>query len=141
YVLESPYRDLYQAVRNRTTMYLPPILDRLAYAGLVVVGPMILTQADHIAPINCIADIPASVPVLLLSGSKDKRALPSEAQALCDRIGGHGRLALFEGAGHGSLIRDDPKRYGEVLTPWLRDVVRKRVSKRPLGINEKASKK
>jgi alpha-beta hydrolase superfamily lysophospholipase len=141
YVLESPYRDLYQAVRNRTTMYLPPILDRLAYTGLVVVGPLILSQADCIAPINCIADIPASVPVLLLSGTKDKRALPSEAQALCDRIAGHSRLALFEGSGHGSLIRDDPQRYSEVLTPWLRDVVCKANGEPPLGSNEKASKK
>jgi pimeloyl-ACP methyl ester carboxylesterase len=122
YVLESPYRDLHQAVRNRTALHLPPGLDRLAYAGVVLVGPLVLADADRISPIDHVADIPPSVPVLFLSGTKDERALPSEAQALCDRIAGHARLVLFEGAGHGCLIRADPTRYAEAVAPLLREV-------------------
>jgi len=119
YVLESPYQSLYQALRNRTAMYLPPLLDRIAYAGAVLAGPLVLPEADRIVPIDHVAGIPPSVPVLFLSGTKDDRAHPSEAQALCDRIAGHARLVLFEGAGHGCLIRADPQRYAEAVTPLL----------------------
>jgi hypothetical protein len=54
------------------------------------------------------------------SGTRDERARPSEAQALCDRIASHARLVLFEGAGHGCLIRADPRRYAEAVAPLLR---------------------
>jgi pimeloyl-ACP methyl ester carboxylesterase len=122
YVLESPYRDLHQAVRNRTALFLPPVLDRVAYAGLVLVGPWVLPELGRIAPIDHVAGIPASVPVLFLSGTKDERARPWEAQALCDRLAGHARLVLVEGAGHGCLIRDDPRCYAEAVIPFLRGV-------------------
>jgi pimeloyl-ACP methyl ester carboxylesterase len=121
YVLESPYRDLHQAVRNRTALYLPPVLEHIAYAGVALVGPLVLPEADRIAPIDHVGGIPPSVPVLFLSGTRDERARPSEAQALCDRIAGHARLVLFEGAGHGCLIREDRRRYAQAVAPLLRE--------------------
>jgi pimeloyl-ACP methyl ester carboxylesterase len=126
YILESPYRDLHQAVRNRTALYLPPVLDRIAYAGVVLVGPLVLPEANRIAPVDHVQGIPPSVPVLFLSGTKDDRAFPSEAQELRDRIAGHARLVLFEGAGHGCLIRADPPRYAEAVAPLLREVAARR---------------
>jgi pimeloyl-ACP methyl ester carboxylesterase len=122
YVLESPYRDLHQALRNRTVLYLPPILDHIAYTGVSLVGPLVLPEVNRIAPIDHVTDIPPSVPVLFLSGTKDDRALPSEARELCDRIADHARLVLFEGAGHGHFIRTDPQRYAEAVAPLLREV-------------------
>jgi pimeloyl-ACP methyl ester carboxylesterase len=101
------------------------VLDQIAYAGVAVAGPLILPQANRIAPINHVHAIPPSVPVLFLSGTKDERACPSEAQALCDRVAGHARLALFAGAGHGHLIREDKRRYGEVVTPLIREIALK----------------
>ncbi len=124
YILESPYRDLHQAIRNRTALYLPPVLDRVAFTGAILVGPLVLSEAERIAPIDHVEGIPASVPVLFLSGTKDDRALSSEAEELCDRISGHGRLVLFEGAGHGCLVRSDRARYAEAVTPMLRAVAR-----------------
>ncbi len=35
YILDSPFRDLKLAVRNRTENALPPLLDRIAYMGLL----------------------------------------------------------------------------------------------------------
>jgi alpha-beta hydrolase superfamily lysophospholipase len=125
YMLESPYRDLHRAVRNRTALYLPPILDRVAYAGVALTGPWILPDADRIAPIDHVDDIPHSVPVVFLSGTMDKRACPCEAQEMCDRIAGHARLALFEGADHGCLVRADQIRFAEVVAPLLREVADK----------------
>jgi alpha-beta hydrolase superfamily lysophospholipase len=121
YVLESPYRDLHRAVRNRTALYLPPVLDRIAYAGVAIMARLILPEADRISPMDHVGDIPASVPVLFLSGTSDERACSSEAQELCDRIAEHSRLVLFDGAGHGSLILADERRYGEVVTQLLDD--------------------
>lgn len=122
YVLESPYRDLHQAVRNRTAQYLPPVLDHIAYTGVVLVGPLVLPEADRIAPIDHVEGIPPSVPVLFLSGAKDVRARPVEAQALCDRIAGHARLVLFDAAGHENLIRADRRCYEAVVAPLLHRV-------------------
>jgi alpha-beta hydrolase superfamily lysophospholipase len=130
YVLESPYRDLHRAVRNRTALYLPPVLDHIAYTGVVIVGPAILPDADRISPIDHVGDIPPSVPVLFLSGTRDERACSSEAQEMCDRIAGHSRLVLFEGAGHGSLIRADPQRFGDAVTPLLREAAVQRSKER-----------
>jgi pimeloyl-ACP methyl ester carboxylesterase len=121
YILESPYRDLHRAVRNRTSLYLPPVLDYIAYAGVALVGPLILPDANCISPIDHVGDIPRSVPVLFLSGTRDERASSSEARELCDCIAGHARLILFDGAGHGSLIRADPRRYGEVVAQILHE--------------------
>src|SRR5262249_29616042 len=115
YVLESPYRDLHQAIRNRTALHFPAVLDRLAYFGVALVGPLVLPDADRIAPIDHVGDIPTSVPVLLLSGTGDRHARPSEAQALCQRMAGHARLVLFEGAGHGCLIREDRRHYAAAV--------------------------
>jgi alpha-beta hydrolase superfamily lysophospholipase len=122
YVLESPYRNLHQAVRNRTEHYLPPILDRVAYIGVALVGPLVLPEADRIAPIDHVEGIPVSVPVLFLGGSKDERARPFEVQELGDKIAAHAQVVFFEGAGHERLIRAKPQKYAEAVVPLLRAV-------------------
>ena len=48
--------------------------------------------------------MPASVPVLLLAGSDDRRAPPTDAAALCERAGDHANLTVIEGAGHFEII-------------------------------------
>ena len=53
-------------------MRLPPLLDVAAYAGLLTVSPLVLSDIDQIAPINAISKIPTSVPVLILAGSRDR---------------------------------------------------------------------
>jgi pimeloyl-ACP methyl ester carboxylesterase len=122
YILESPYRDLHHAVRNRTALYLPPVLDHVAYLGVALVGPLVLPDAERIAPIDHVTGIPPTVPAVFLCGTEDRRATPAEAQALCDRIGDHARLVLFQGAGHGCLIRENPQLYAQAVAPLLRKV-------------------
>jgi uncharacterized protein len=126
YVLESPYLDIHRAVRNRVALVLPPVLDTIAYTGVALVGPLIVPDVNYIAPIKYVDDIPLAVPVLFLSGTNDQHANSSEAQELCDRIGSHARLILFEGAGHGCLIRADPARFAEAVLPLLREAAAQR---------------
>jgi pimeloyl-ACP methyl ester carboxylesterase len=119
-LLESPYRDLRTAVRNRVENHLPPVLDRIAYAGLVFTGRLVLPYLDRIAPAECAGAIPPDVPVWVLAGAEDDQARPEEARALYERVAGHGRLVFFAGAGHESLLPHDPARYRRVVKEWLR---------------------
>jgi alpha-beta hydrolase superfamily lysophospholipase len=121
YILEAPYRDLRTAVRNRIAAYLPPVLDRVAYCGLICVSPLVIPEVNRIAPIDSIGGIPESVPVLLLAGSADTRARPEEARDLHSRVASHGRLVFFEGAGHEALLESDPVLYRESVEQLLRE--------------------
>jgi alpha-beta hydrolase superfamily lysophospholipase len=125
YVLESAYRDLRTAARNRLQAFLPPILDDIAYAGANLVCPLILPDVDRIAPVESIGQIPQTVPVLLMAGSVDNRARPAEARELYERVASHGRLVFFEGAGHVSLLNHDPALYRETVRQLLREAARR----------------
>jgi alpha-beta hydrolase superfamily lysophospholipase len=119
YLLEMPYSDIDTAVRNRTRMFLPPVLDWIAALGIQLTGRLILPHAGEIAPLERIGDIPASVPVLILNGGRDPRARPFEAQALLARAGEHARLVTFDDAAHEVLATTQPERYGAVVREWL----------------------
>jgi len=99
YILESPYKDLKTAVRNRTENALPPVLDELAYRGLLLVSCWILPDLNKISPLAAIGGIPGDVPVLILAGGDDRHARPEEARALHDRVRAHSRLIVFEQGG------------------------------------------
>lgn len=115
YVLEAPYRDLHHAVRARTTAYLPPILDQVAYSGLLIASRIVLPHADDISPERAISGVPEGVPVLIMAGGADLRAPPDDARALLVPVREHGRLEVFENAGHESLFDSDRERYRELI--------------------------
>jgi alpha-beta hydrolase superfamily lysophospholipase len=119
YVLEAPYQDLRTAVRNRVENHVPAPLDRVAYAGLALTGPLVLPQLDRMAPVEAIGTIPASVPVVLLAGGRDREARPEEARALYRRVAAHGRLVWFERAGHESYYAQDPSLYRKTIDVLL----------------------
>ena len=115
YILESPYRDLKQAVWNRLENELPPLLDWIAYRGLLVVSPLILPEIDKISPFSAIKDVPPDVPILILAGDADISARRDEAQALYDQVRSHGELLIFPEAGHLQMMEKDPDRYRRAI--------------------------
>jgi pimeloyl-ACP methyl ester carboxylesterase len=119
YILECPYRDLRTAVWNRTQLYLPPLLDRVAYTGLVIVSPVVLPELDEISPVTAAAKIPSTVPVLVLAGGADRRAKPEEAAALAEHMPGHTRLVLIEAGGHSRLEEADPTVYRDAVLGFV----------------------
>jgi len=119
YILECPYRDLKTAVWNRAQNNLPPLLDWLAYEGLVVVAPLVLPELAKIAPADAIARMPHDIPVLILAGGRDRRARPEEARAIFDVVRSHGTLAVFEAADHVRLHTVDPARYRRTLLGFV----------------------
>ncbi len=119
YILESPYRDLRQAVWNRTENELPPGLDWLAYRGLLAVSPLVLPHLDQISPHDAITRVPAAIPILILAGAEDISARRAEAQALHDRARSHTELHLFPHAGHLQMMATDPDRYRQAVLDLL----------------------
>lgn len=120
YVLESPYRDLKRAVRNRTENLLPPGLAWVGYRGLLLAARVVLPDLERIAPIARIGAIPADVPVLIMAGGEDRSARPEEARALFERVQSHGRFLLFERGGHINFLDTEPDRYTRALLGFLR---------------------
>jgi uncharacterized protein len=119
YVLEEVYRDLRTAVSNRVEKYLPIPLDRIAYAGLALAGPLVLPDLDDISPVNAIGTIPTSTPVVLMAGRRDRDARPAEAEALYQRVKSHANLVWFERAAHESLYVQDPALYKEAVSALI----------------------
>jgi pimeloyl-ACP methyl ester carboxylesterase len=115
YVLECPYKDLKTAVWNRIENLLPPVVDWLAFQGVVLVAPLVLPDWRNIAPAAAIGAIPADVPVLILAGERDRKARPEEARALFDQVRSHATLLTFPGADHLRLHVSDPARYRQAV--------------------------
>jgi alpha-beta hydrolase superfamily lysophospholipase len=122
YILESLYRDLKVAVWNRTANALPPILDRIAYLGLLVVSPLVLPDLGKISTIDAVSGVPSTVPVLILAGGEDPVARPDEAQAILDRVRSHGKLVLFEHAGHMNFPETNPDLYQRSILGFLHEI-------------------
>ena len=118
YVLECPYRDLRTAVRNRTRVYLPPVVDWVAYAGLTAAAPLVLPDVDAISPVEAAGRFPPGVPALVLAGGADRRAIPDDVRAIADRIGPGARLVVFDGD-HLALGRADPDGYRATILGFL----------------------
>lgn len=119
YILECPFADLRTAVRNRTRLRLPMVLDSVAYAGLVAVAPLVLPQFDDISPKKAAHDVPREIPVLLLAGGQDQRATPEEAQAIAEQIPGKSEVVVFESAQHLQLLVADATKYRQKTLDFI----------------------
>lgn len=120
YILEAPYLDLKSAVRNRTRESLPIGLEWLAYQGLLLVSPLVVPDLERTSPFQAIAAIPGEVPVLLLAGRLDRKATPEQIGMLHDRVRSHGRMVVFERAGHLGFLQSEPDLYRRTLLDFVR---------------------
>ncbi|MBN9121561.1 MAG: alpha/beta fold hydrolase [Planctomycetes bacterium] len=119
YVLECPFRDLRTAVRNRLRVYLPPVLDVVAFAGMRVTAPLVLPDFASTSPLEAAAEMPPEPRVLALTGTADRRATPEEARAISDRLGPRAELVVIEGGDHLQLNTPDPDRYRALILSFL----------------------
>lgn len=118
YLLESPYRDLETAVRNRLDMRLGPIAPA-AFAVLWPWGVVALpVDPARLRPVDAARDLPSATPVLVLAGDADAHATLAEARDIAEAVPGPARLERFPGSDHGHLQRSDPARYRAVLRAW-----------------------
>jgi pimeloyl-ACP methyl ester carboxylesterase len=106
-------------VRNRTAAFLPFPLDGIAFAGLNLVGPIFLPDMERMAPVDRVAEIPPSVPILIMSGGRDNRARPEEVEAIYQRVAAHARLVVFPQATHGQFLEQGGAAYREAVLGFL----------------------
>ncbi|MEE2941225.1 MAG: alpha/beta fold hydrolase [Planctomycetota bacterium] len=74
YVLEAPFTSIVTAIHDRTSMRLPPVLDRLAAESLLAVAPLVRPGTSGISPLRAARSIPPGTPALLLASTLDRRA-------------------------------------------------------------------
>ena len=87
-----------------------------------MVSPLVLPDLERTAPAEAIGGVPPDVPVLILAGAGDPVARPAEARALRDRVRSHGRLVLFERAGHLNFPETAPDLYQRAVLGFLREI-------------------
>jgi uncharacterized protein len=119
YILECPYRDLHTAVWNRLKQRLPPVLDAVAYAGMNIVSPLVISNADEISPLKAAAKLPKLIPLLVLAGSIDERAFVVESQAICNCCKDQSQLVVIEGGDHLKLIDADENTYRKAVLGFI----------------------
>jgi uncharacterized protein len=119
YILECPFRDIHSAVWNRTRAFLTFPLDDIAYAGLDLMGPIFLPEIDRMSPADRIAEIPASVPLLIMAGGRDNRARPEEVEAIYRHAAAHARMIVFSDAPHGQFCLTGGTLYRDAVLEML----------------------
>jgi predicted alpha/beta hydrolase family esterase len=122
YFLESPYRDVTSALRNRTNAA-PPPFNRIVFRGLQLAG-IIQSEKSHAVhnPIDHVRDIPPDVPVTFIAARNDRWCQLCEVTELHHQIESHAKLVVVESDGHGACARADPKRYEVALLGMLNNV-------------------
>ncbi|HEX4792629.1 MAG TPA: alpha/beta fold hydrolase [Humisphaera sp.] len=119
YFLESPYRDLLTAVKNRTE-FVPPPFSESAYAGLRIWGRVLLTEdPSKVRPIDHVAEIPTDIPITFLAARGDRLCRLFEVEDLDRKVAAHASLIEVESARHGAISRTDPQIYYPQLLSLL----------------------
>jgi pimeloyl-ACP methyl ester carboxylesterase len=119
YFLESPYRDLLTAVKNRTEM-VPPPFSESAYVGLRMWGHLWLPEdPSQVRPIDDVGEIPADIPITFLAARGDRLCRLFEVEDLDRKVAGHASLIEVESARHGAISRTDPEVYYPQLLALL----------------------
>lgn len=120
YWLECVYDSLEMAAWRRCEMHLPPLLDRVAFAGLLTVASVCWPQWRSIAPRAHISEIPAECFVWLLAGGADRHAPLDGVRELAARSSGRARLIVIDGAEHDRLLLGDPTAYERAALEFVR---------------------
>ena len=107
-------------MRNRTRESLPIGLEWVAFQGLLLVSPLFVPELEKTSPLLAIGGVPADVPVVLIAGRHDTKATPEQVGRLHDRVRAHGRLVVFERAGHLRYLQSDPELYRRTLLDFVR---------------------
>lgn len=119
YFLESPYRDLATAVKNRTD-FAPWPINRLAYAGMTFWGRALLPEnADVISPIENVGKIPADVPITFVAADKDRACQIWEVRDLFEKAKSHARLVVIDSSRHAAASRTHATEYYAALFDLL----------------------
>jgi alpha-beta hydrolase superfamily lysophospholipase len=116
-ILESLYHDIGRAFTSRLQSY-PPWFQRLGPGILRLTERRLGVSMSQLAPVEHIGDF-ALTPVLLVTGSEDRRAPPTDVQCLYERCRGPRELWLVPGAAHLDVFETGGERYQECVLDFL----------------------
>lgn len=117
YVFEAPYTNVVDATYNRTSIYLPPVLDRLAGWSLLTVAPWFVPGVNDISPLSAAEGLDPEAPVLILIGERDQYSTPAQMDRYRDALGGRATLVSAD-VGHTEWLSDVPLMV-RTLSAWL----------------------
>ncbi len=118
--VEAAYPDMVTAVANRLAMRFP--LGELAAPLLMAQLPMRLgIEPGALSPVDRARG--TKVPVLVLSGSLDRRTTPADTRRLFGAFAGEKWLVLFDGARHQDLRAFDSSDYDAIVSMFINDVL------------------
>ncbi len=119
YILECVFADLNRALWHRLQLYLPPVLDHIAYAGLRLVAPAFVPHLNETSPVLAAKRIPPAIPVLLLAGSADQRATVAETREIAASLGDRAHVVVIAGGDHLTLDEVDSRAYYLAIAEFL----------------------
>lgn len=107
YVFEAPYTDVVDATYNRTSIFLPPILDQIAGWSLLAVAPWFVPGVRAISPLVAAQDLDPSAPVLILVGERDRYSTPEQMERYRSVLGARATFVTAD-VGHTEWLQDVP---------------------------------
>ncbi len=120
YVLEAPYESLDVAMQLRVTHTLPAPFALVASSGLSLWAPLFLpVSPGEISPRERIADIPADLPVMLITGALDWRAPSEGVRSIQRHAGAHARVVVLPHADHNDALSADRELYERALLDFI----------------------
>ncbi len=117
-ILESCYVDIGSAFSNRLKNGFPTWYKRLSRGVVWVSERRLGLRLRDLVPARHIGDL-APAPVLLLTGTQDHHAPPSEAQQLYDCCQGPREIWLVPGAGHRDVVETGGSLYRHCILDFL----------------------
>ncbi len=116
YVFEAPYTDVVDATYNRTSIFLPPVLDRVAGWSLLAVAPWFVPGVAEISPLAAASELEEDVPVLILIGGRDRYSTPEQMARFREVLGPRATFVTAN-VGHTEWLGDVPLMV-RTLTDW-----------------------
>jgi len=122
-ILECPYQHLVNsAMWRRGELFIPWGISHAAFAGVKILAPVIIGKAATCSPLEAIEKVPASIPILLIAGSKDRRAPVEDSQSLAGKAGNRASVVVVEGADHETIFNTNPTQYEQALRVFFANV-------------------
>jgi pimeloyl-ACP methyl ester carboxylesterase len=113
-ILESVYRDLAGAFRQRVGREYPPWFRHFRGGIIWLTERRLGARIADVAPIEHVAQL-APRPVLCLTGGDDAHAPPEEVRSLAERLGPTGHFCVIPDVGHDDVCERGGTLYRELV--------------------------
>ena len=122
FILEAVYSNIKTAVQNRLEIHFGAIGKIIAPLFYYQIPLRLGIKLEELQPLAAIKNIQA--PVLILSGTQDKRTKVSEAQAIFEEAPHPKQFVAIADAAHVNLYKFNPEQYEKVVLDFLANTLK-----------------